>query len=197
MVVDYIGQVICGQVIGALIQHFVVKNRRVDGYFAAHQVVDHHILSRFNLDAHHILVAVVDAALNLVGRQSQRVGHVHARGRVILEVGRFGTGLFQLFRRVEGYVGTAVVEQLTGIFSVYVAAFALAVGSVRAACGHAFVEFDAEPVHGLDDVFFGSRHKAAAVCVFYAQNHFAAVMTGKKIVVEGCAYSANMKRTGG
>ena len=197
MVVDDVGQVVGGQVVGALVKHLVVENGGVDGHLAAHQVVDHDVLAGLYLDADHVLVAATDALADFLFAEGQGVGHAHARGGVVLEVGGYGAGGVELLGGVEGYVGAAVVYELRGVFAVDVAAFALAVGRVRAAVGHALVEADAEPVHGLDDVLFGAGHEAAAVGVFDAQDHLAAEVAGEEVVVESGADAADVERARG
>ena len=61
-----------------------------------------------------------------------------------------------------------------------------------AAEAHALVEFHAEPFERFDDVIFGSRHKAVRVGIFNAEHHFASMLTGKKVVIERGAHTADM-----
>jgi hypothetical protein len=83
------------------------------------------------------------------------------------------------------------------MLAVYVAAFALFVGTERAALTHAFVNADAEPCESFVDVVLGSGDEALGVGVLDAQYHVAAVTTCEQVVVEGSANSADVERSGG
>ena len=48
VVVDNVGQVIGGQIVGALVEHFVIEDRRIDGHLSAEQVVDLHVAARLD-----------------------------------------------------------------------------------------------------------------------------------------------------
>ena len=82
------------------------------------------------------------------------------------------------------------------MLAVYVAAFALLVGSVGTTFADAFIDAYSEPSQGLVDIFFGSGHKALRVGILDSENHFTAVLTGEKIVEESSAYTADMKGAG-
>ena len=75
VVVNNVGQVICRKVVGRLIQHLVIENRRVNGHLATKQVVDHNVVVRLDFEAHHILFAGIDKCLHLVGAHCERVAH--------------------------------------------------------------------------------------------------------------------------
>ena len=118
-------------------------------------------------------------AVDLLAGQGKRVAHLHTCRGVVLEVLFFGARLFEFFGSVEGYVGATVVEQLTGVFAVDVAALALFVGTVFATFTHALVDADAQPCQGLVDVLLGAGNETVGIGILDAKNHIAAVLTGK------------------
>ena len=146
MVVDNVGQMVGGQLIGALVEHFVVENRGIDDHIAANEVVDVHIFAGFDLETHHILIAACNACFHFFGGERERVLHLSARGGIILEIGdAFSSGI-QGFGRVEGDVGFAFCEELIDIVLINVATFALAIRTFVAAEANALVKLNAEPL---------------------------------------------------
>ena len=193
VVVNYVCQVIGRQLVGALIEHFIVENRRIDGHLAADKVIYHHIAVGLYLEAHHIGCAGIDECLHLFGRHRERVAHHAASRGVVLEIGYlFALGV-KFFGSIECYVGVARIEEHIHMFAIYFAAFALLVGTIIATFAHSFIYAYAEPCQCLVDIFFGSGHKAARVGVLDAQYHISAVLTGKQIVIQCCAHSAYMQ----
>ena len=197
VVVHNVGQVIGGELVGTLVEHFVVEDGGIDDDIAADDVVDVDVLTRFYFEAHHILVAAGNAGFHLGRIERERVGHHAARRGVVLEVGDLFALLVELFGGVESDVGFSFGQKLVDIFLVDVAAFALAVRAFVATESHPFVKVDAEPAEGLDDVFLCTGHKAVGVGVFDAENEFAAVLAGKEVVIECCAHSTDVERAGG
>ena len=197
VVVDDVGQVVGGQSVGALEEHFVVEYRRVDGHHAADDVVDLHFATRLYLEPHHVLMAAGYELLYLLGTEGERVAHLCACRCVVLEVLGLLAFLVKFLGGVECYVGLSFAEQLVYILAIYVTSFALAVWAVVASEAHTFVELDAQPSETLYDIVFGSGHKACGVGVFDAENEVATVLACKQIVVEGGAYAAYMKWSGG
>jgi hypothetical protein len=59
-----------------------------------------------------------------------------------------------------------------------------------------FIEADACPGKGFQDVFLCSGHKAVLIGVFNPQQAISAVFAGKKIIVQGCAHPADMQGAG-
>ncbi len=197
MVVHDVGQVVCGEVVGALVEHFVVEDVALDGHSAADEVVDSHVAARLDAEAHHVLGAVGYEALDFLGGQSQGVAHRHACRCVILEVGDFGAARVQLGRSVESYVSLSGIEKHLDVLAVYVAAFALLVWSVGASFADTFVDAYAEPGKGLVDIVFGTGHESLRVGVFDTENHFAPVLAGKEIVIQGSTYAPDVERACG
>ena len=193
VVVDDVGQVVGGQVVGRLVEHLVVENRRVDGHLAADEVIDYHVFARFNLEPHHVLGAVGNEPVDLFFAHRERVAHLHAGRGVVLEVGYFVTFGIELGRSVESDVGFAGFEQLVYVFAIDLFAFRLAIRAVVAAVAHPFVEVDAQPFEGFDDVGLGSRYEPLGVGIFDAENHVAVVLLGKQIVIESGTDSANVQ----
>lgn len=89
----------------------------------------------------------------------------------------------QLFRRVEGIVGLAAVQQLLHIFLINIAPFGLTVRAMVAPETHPFVEGNAQPTEGFQDIFLRSGNETAGVSVFNTENELTAMLAGKKIIV--------------
>ena len=79
------------------------------------------------------------------------------------------------------------------MLAIYIAALALLVGAVRATFAHAFVDAYTEPGEGFVYIVLGAWHEALRVGVFDAENHLAAVLTGKEVIIEGRAYTADVE----
>ena len=197
MVVDDVGQMVCRQFVGALVEHLVVEYVAHDAHVAADEVIDVNLLTRLDEEAYDILRACGYQRVDLFLRHGQRVAHFESRAGVILEIVDLLAFGLQFLRSVERYVCLAGVKELTDILLVDVAALALAIGTAVAAETDTFVKTDAEPAERLYDVFFGSGHKAVGVCIFDAENQFAAVLTGEEVVVEGGTHTADMQCPGG
>jgi hypothetical protein len=56
----------------------------------------------------------------------------------------------------------------------------------------AFIDADAEPVERLKNIFFCAGHEASAIGILDTQQHIAAVLTGKQVVVQGGTHAANV-----
>ena len=100
-----------------------------------------------------------------------------------MEVGNFGTLCLKLGGGVECYVGFVVVEQHLYVLTIYVTTLALLVRAVFAAFAHTFVDSYAQPCQCFVDVIFGTGNEAGRIGVLDAENHVAAMLTGKKIVI--------------
>ena len=161
VVVDDVGQVVCGQVVATLVEHLVVEDVALNHHLAAEQVVDFNVATGLHFEAHHVGCAAIDECFDLVGGQGERVAHLHTGGSVVLEVGHLGAHCFELFGGVESNVRAAALHQHVHMLAVDVAAFALLVRAEGAAFAHAFVDVDAQPSEGFVDVILGAGHKAA------------------------------------
>ena len=159
VVVDDVGQVIGGQLVGTLVEHLVIDDVALHVYLAANQVVHLYVPARLNLEAHHVLVAVGYQPLCLFLRQRERIAHLATRLGVVLEVLYLPALLLQFLGCVKGYVSLVAVEQLSHVHFIYIATLALAIRTLVAAERHSLVELDAEPAERLDDVFLGTRHE--------------------------------------
>ena len=197
MVVHDIGQVIGGQVVGALVEHLVVENRGIDGHLAAQQVVHLHVASRLYQESHHVWCAGSHEGLHLPGGKRQGVAHLQAGRRVILEVGSGRAGSLKLGGGVESYVGFPRIEQLLHMGAVDVAALALLVGAVGATLAHTLVDLYAEPGQGFVDILLRSGHESLRVGVLDAENHVAAVAAREEIVIESGADASDVERPRG
>ena len=159
VVIDDVGQMIGRQLVGTLVEHFVVEDVALDTHVAADHVVDMDLLARLHLEAYGILHTVVDELSPLLFGQSQRVAHLHACGSVVLEVLHLGALCLQLFGCVEGIVSLAGLKQLVDVFLVDLAALALTVRTVASTEADAFVKLDSEPSERFQDVFLGTGNK--------------------------------------
>ena len=104
VVVDDVGQVVCRQLVGTLVEHLVVEDVALDDDVSADHVVDVYVDARLHLEANHVLLAVGDATLHFLLRQCERVVHLAACACVVLEVLNLGTLSLKLLGRVEGDV---------------------------------------------------------------------------------------------
>ena len=197
VVVNDVGEVVGGQLVGTLVEHFVVEYVALYHHIAAYHVVHVHFRARLNHEAHDVLLSVCDASLGLFLAQGERVGHLKACVRVILEVLYLGAFCLQFFGSIECYVGFSLFEELLYILLVDVATLALTVGTVLSAEGNAFVELDSEPAERLDDVVFGSGNEAVGVGIFNAEHQIAAMLACEKVVVQCCTNATDVQRTGG
>ena len=177
VVVNDICQVISGQFVGALVEHLVVENVALDLHIATNHVVYMHFNARLNHETHHILLAVVDATFYFLLRESERVGHLHTCLGIVLEVLNLRTLCFKLLGSIECYVSLAVGKELVDIFLIYGATLALTIRAVIATERNSFVKLDTEPTERLDDIIFGSRHKAMRVGILNTEHQVATVLT--------------------
>ena len=160
VVINDIGKVICGEVVGTLIEHLIVENRRIDGHLSTDKVVHLHIAVGLNLEAHHILLSGINQSLHLIGRQRERISHRRASVSVILEVGQLLTLRLKLFGGIKGIVSLSGIKQHLHVLAIDVATLRLLVGAIVATLAHTLVNADAEPCKSLIYIIFGSRHKA-------------------------------------
>ena len=136
VVVDNIGKVISRQVIGTLIKYLVVEDVALDSHTATQQVVDFDIATRLDAETHHILSAVVDEALYLVGRQCERIAHRHTSRCVILEVGNLLAFGIKFFGGIESNISFAGIEKHLHMLAINITTLALLIRSVGATFAH-------------------------------------------------------------
>ena len=153
------------------------------------------------LEAYHVWFSSLDAALCLFHAKAETVLHRETGVAVILEgfllsLKLFAFGIKSLWL-VEGVVSPALADELFGILAVHGFAVALAVRAVGTSDMDTFVELDAEPCEGLDDVVFGAWHEAGLVGILDAENHLAAILFGEQVVIQCGAHTADVKRSGG
>lgn len=197
VVVNDVGQVVSGELVSTLVKHLVIEHVRHDAHVATDDVVNVNLFARLDFEAHHILLSSFDEALGLLFAEGDRVAHHAARVGIILEILDFLALLRQFLWRVEGDVGLSSIEQQFDIFLIDVAAFALSVGAVFSAEADTFVKLYAEPSERLEDIVFRAGNEAVGVGVFDAEHEVAAVLACKEIVIEGCADTSDVQRSGG
>ena len=193
MVVDDVCQMICGQLVGTLVEHLVIEDVALHAHLATNHVVYENLATRINLETHHILLAIVDECCHLVGRHGERVAHHATRASIVLEVLNLSALLLQFLRSVEGDVCLAGFEQLVDILLIDGATFALAIRPVLAAKRHALVELDVQPLERFKDVLLGSRHETVRVGVLNSENKIALMLTGKQVIIQCGANAANVQ----
>ena len=184
VVVYNVGQVVGWQLVGSLVEDFVVEDVRVDNHLATDQVVHLNVFVWLNLGADYVLLACGNALLHLFFRKGERVLTLCAGVGVVLEVWCSLSHGFQFFWCVESDVGVSRLKQLVDVFLVDFTTFALAVWGVWAANAYAFVELDTQPLERLNNVVFCSWNKAVRVGIFNTEEDFAAVTFGEQVVVE-------------
>ena len=146
MVVYDVGKMVSGQLVSTLIEHLVVEDVALDDHVAAYHVVDMHLDTGGDEEAHHILLAVGYHLAPLCLGERQRVSHLHAGACIILEILYLGALGVKLLGRVEGIISLAVGQELVYVLLVDVATLTLAVGTMVATEADALVKLDAEPL---------------------------------------------------
>ena len=195
VVVDDICQVIGRQLVGTLVEHLVVENVALYLHVATNHVVNMHLDARLNHEANHILLAVVDATLHFLLRESERVGHLCTCLGVVLEVLNLGTLCLKLLWSVESNVSLAVGKKLVDIFLINGATLALTIRAVLATERHSLVKLDTEPTERLNDIVLSPRHKTMRVGVLNTEHQVAAVLTCEKIVIQCCTHTTDVQRS--
>ena len=150
MVVHDVCQVIGRQIVGRLIEHFVVENIGVDFHLATDKVLYIDIHVRLHFESNDILLASCDACIHFLLAESERVAHLLTSAGIVLEVGNLSTLSLQLLRSIKCDIGIARSEKLVHILVVDLAALALAIWAVialavRSILADTFVDLNAEP----------------------------------------------------
>jgi hypothetical protein len=83
-------------------------------------------------------------------------------------------------------------DELIGILAVHGFALALAVGTVRSAHMHPFVEGNAAPLQRIDDKLLSAGYKTGLVGVFDTQYEFSAQLFGQQIIKKRGSYTPGM-----
>ena len=194
-VVDDGGEVVGGRAVGAHEDH-VVKLLGVEHARAVHDVVHHDVAAVLgNLEAPHVGLAGVDAALGL-GRVDVAAGALIALERVATLMGGVAGGL-ELLGRAEARIGVARVDELLERLLIVLLALRLIVGAKVAAYLGALVPVEAEPLEGAQDLVGVLLGGALRVGVVDAKDEGAAVGAGEGPVVNGHAGAADVQAAGG
>ena len=193
MIIDDVGQVVGGQLVGTLIEHLVVKDVGLHAHLTTDEVVDQYLASRLNLETDNILLTIGNQLVNLLLGQGQRVTHLPTGMGVVLEILDLSTLGLQFLGRVESDVGLIGIQQLLHIFLINVATLTLAIRTFVATEADTLVELDAQPFERLNDILLGTRHKTVGVGVLNTEHQIAAMLLGKQVIIQGGAHSANMQ----
>ena len=198
MVVNDIGKVV-GRHAVALEEHLVVQQIAVHSHIATNEVVDSYLCVGGKFETHHIMLSALKTTINLVSRKAEAVLHHTTSVAVILEGLLLSLIFFTLglkfLRFVKGIVGPTIPYQLVGILLVHRLAVALTVRAVGTSYVDTFVKLDTQPCKSLDDIVFGAGHKACLVGVLDTENHLAAILFCKEIIIKGCANTADVQRS--
>ena len=76
VVVNDIGQMVCRQLVGTLIEHLVVNDVTLYAHLATYKVVDKHLAARLNLEAYHVLLAGSHQRFHIFLGHGQRIAHL-------------------------------------------------------------------------------------------------------------------------
>ena len=211
VVIYDIGQVVGGELIGPLPEHFVVQGVGVHFHVPADKVVHLHDAVQGHLEADGPVRGGFQQAFHFLLRQGEGVAQAAPGGGIVHEgVFRgfgFGTTGIQFLGAVEGIIGPAGHHQLFCILPINGPALALPIRGVRMLFGsgfhhfsvlvHTLVRDDAAPVQGFDDVLFGAGHETMGVRVLDADNEITAFLLGIQIIIQSRTNTAHVKRTGG
>ena len=185
---------ICWQLVGTLVEYLIVEDVGLDAHLTTNQVVHQHLLSAFNLEAHHILLTVGNQLLHFLLRQSQRVTHLAARVTVVLEILDLSALSLQFLWRVEGDIGLVGIQQLLHIFLIDVATLTLTVGTLVATKRDTLVELDAQPFERLDDILLCPWYKTVGVCVLDTEHQVTAMLACEQIIIKGSPHTTDVQR---
>ena len=201
MVIYDVCQVIGGQVVCRLIEHLIIQDITVDHHFAADKVMHVHVLVRLYFESNDIFLAFVQQGFYLVCTHGQRVTHHLTRAGVVLEVRYLRALGLQLLRGVESDIRMSGIQQLLHIPVVDLAPLGLTVRTVLSygfnllsdfLQAQTFVNADAQPIEGLQDILLSARHKTRRVGILNTQEHVSAVLTGKQVIVQSGTYTADV-----
>jgi hypothetical protein len=197
VVVYDVRQMVGRQAVG-LQEHLIVHLFRVKRHAAAHLVLKVDGPLARHLQAHHVIVALVEFALHLLVVHRQRVLHVATGGgvirrRAVTAIRLLAQGL-QFLLRVEGIVGRARVHQFLGVLAIEITALGLPVRAVVAPHLRPLVVRKPRPRQRVDDVRFRVFHVALLIGVFNPQQKFPVVLAGNEIVVERRPEASNVEK---
>ena len=211
VVVHYVGEVVGGELIGPLPEHFVVQGVGVHFHVAANEVVHfyHAVYGHFEADGP--VGGAIKEPLDFLFRQRKGIAQTAAGGGVVHEGFLAGFGLLapgiQLFGRVKGIVCPAALYQLLCILPINGATLALPIRRMGMSFTrllhhfpvlvHAFVRNNTAPRKCLNDILFRSRHKAMGVRVLDTDDEVSTFLLGIEVVVQGRTHAAHMERAGG
>ena len=194
VVIDDVGKVIGRQFVGTLVEDLVVEDGGIDFHLTTDEVIHDDILARFDEEANDVGLAGSDELLGLVETQAQRITHLTTGRGIVLEVGSSLACSLKLLLVIKSIVGLAGIEKHLHIFLIDLATLRLTIGAMIATKGDTFVKLYAEPLERLKDVFLGTRNEALAIGIFNTEQEFAAMLTGKEIVIKTGADAADVKR---
>ena len=111
---------------------------------------------------------------------------------VVLEVLYLSPFLFQFLWGVKSDICLSGIQQLTYILLVNVTALTLTIGTFVPAKRDTLVKLDAQPAERLNDILLCPRHKTVGIGILDAEHQVAAMLTGKKVVIQCRTYSSYM-----
>ena len=60
---------------------------------------------------------------------------------------------------------------------------------------HALVELQSQPAERFYDILLSTRYKTGGVGIFNAENEIAAMLAGKKVIIQSCTHSTYVQGT--
>ena len=193
MVINNVGQVIGRQLVGTLEEHLIVEDITLHAHLPTNQVIDQHLLSGLNLEAHHILLTIGDQLLHLLLGKGQRVAHLTTRMAVVLEVLYLRTLGLQFLRGIEGNIGLSRIQQLLDIFLIDFSTLTLTIRPFVASKADTLIKLNAQPLERFDDIFLCPRYETCRIGIFYAEHKVALMLTGKQIIIQGSTHATNVQ----
>ena len=121
MVVNDIGQMVCRKVIGALIQHFIVKDVTFNHNLSTDKVVYNHVASRFYQEPDNIRRSRIKQRFHFLFGHRERIAHAATGRCIILEIGYLGTLSLKFVRCVKRVISLAGINKLFYVSAIDVA----------------------------------------------------------------------------
>ena len=160
-----------------------------------------HVLVRLYFESNDIFLAFVQQGFYLVCTHGQRVTHHLTRAGVVLKIRNLRTLRLQLLRGVKSDIRMTGIQQLLHVLMVDLAPLGLTVRTMLSygfnllgtfLQTQTFVNADTQPVEGFEDILLCTRHKTRRIGILDTQEHVAAVLTGKQIIVQSGTHAADV-----
>ena len=111
---------------------------------------------------------------------------------IILEILDLRTLSLQLLWGVESNIRLIGIKQLLHIFLINIATLALTIRAFVTTKAYTLVELNAKPLERLNDILLGTWHETIRIGILDTENQVTAMLLGKQVIIQGCAYTADM-----